>query len=102
MERSFEQGPHTLADFIQESLGVALYVQGLPEGIEPKDAAEKFGKMDNIQLKPYPFNATYFGAGWFPRPVRKDDDTVLFTITGANKSFGLKVEPPALELLASA
>ncbi len=99
-----ETQPHTLADFIAESLRYAIYPEGLPDGMTPQEAATRFSAMNDIDLKPLPVNAYYF-CGWFPRDGHKVTTQAgvnLFSIIAVTAGeFRLRIEPAAQELLKS-
>jgi len=99
-----ETKPHTLADFVAESMKYGISVEGLPEGIKANDAAEAFGKMRHIDLKPVCYGEHYF-YGWFPlegKKVQTSGGVHLFTIISTElmtKGHRLIIEPAAQELL---
>lgn len=100
-----ENGHHTLADFVEESMKHRVIIEGLPEGITILEAAAKFRKMSHINLEPLLPSEHYF-SGWFPiegtRVVTEAGDH-LFTVFGTELiklgGFRLRIEPAALKLL---
>jgi hypothetical protein len=99
-----ENKPHTLADFVAESMKCGVVVEGLPEGVTPREAAAVFGQMSHVELKPLAYGEHYF-FGWFPiegKKVETNDDAHLFTIISTElltKGHRLIIEPAAKELL---
>lgn len=96
----YAQKPHSLADFIADSLTHPIFPKGLPEGMDPKKAAEMLGVMTDVPLHPLcPPESNWF-CGWFPKSVRREDnDEELFQITACCGGFGLELMPAALRLL---
>lgn len=99
-----ENKPHTLADFVTESMKYGICVEGLPAEVKPSDAAKIFGAMRHVDLKPVCIGDHYF-YGWFPaqgKKVQTVGGIHLFTIISTElmtKGHRLIVESAALELL---
>ena len=97
--------PHTLAEFIEESMRHGIFPERLPEGIGAEEAGERFGAMSQVMLRPLSPVGHYF-YGFFPdggKPVITDDGKLLFTIftelMGGGIGHRLRIEPAARELL---
>jgi len=98
-----EQGPHTLADFVKESMEYTIKVDGLPPGVNPQEVAEKFSRLSNINLTPLPIPYGHYFYGWFSKQGRKictTDGKHLFTLFGQEfPVFRLRIEQEGLALL---
>ena len=101
-----EQQPHTLPEFVEESLRYGIFPEGLPEGLLAEEAARRFKEMSQVKLKPVSYGENYFH-GWSPaggKPVVTDDGQPLFTIfaelRGGGIGYRLRIEPAGLALLS--
>lgn len=99
--------PHTLADFVKESLYHGTFPEGLPEGMEPMEAAQLLQERTDIHLRPLPVNDYYFH-GWFENEGRRIETVEgihLFTLVVGDMfklggiGFHLQFEDAARELL---
>ncbi|MFH1307509.1 MAG: hypothetical protein ABIH72_01525 [archaeon] len=70
---------YKLKDFIQESLNHPIFPKGLPDGVEPEEAAQILLEQE-VELTPCPANDSWF-SGWFPKTVTTADGEKLFEIS---------------------
>jgi len=101
-----EEQPHTLAEFVEESMAHSIIPEGLPDGMSADEAALRFGGMNEVILRPLLGGNEHYFWGWFPEcgmPVTTVGGEVLFTIftdfIGGGIGHRLRIEPAALRLL---
>ncbi len=96
---------YTLKDFIEESLGVRVRVEGLPDEIKPMEAAQRFASHEDIEIHDPAGDSRANGRtpfdGWFPKSIKTKDDEHLFTLTVQSwpNGYNLQVHEAALQYL---
>jgi len=75
---------YTIADFVKDLEKYPVGVKGLPENIEPNNAAEKFGKLKislNIcDLRGCDINPEALFTGFFPKYLLNEEGKILFEL----------------------